>query len=73
MRIKLDENMPSVLASRLDALGHDVRTVWEEGIAGRIDSVIWEAAQREARLLITQDMDFSGAQRFAPGHITGFY
>lgn len=67
MRIKLDENLPSRLAPRLAALGHDVQTAGEEGIAGHVDAVIWEAAQPEARFLITQDMDFSDTRRFAPG------
>jgi predicted nuclease of predicted toxin-antitoxin system len=48
-------------------MGHDVQTVGEEGIAGRVDPVVWEAAQRETRFLITQDMDFSNAQSFVPG------
>ena len=67
MRIKLDENLPSQLASRLNELGHDVQTVGEEGLSGKPDSLIWEAAQREARFVITQDMDFSDTRRFAPG------
>jgi len=67
MRIKLDENLPSRLASRLAGMGHDGQTVGEEGIAGQTDPVIWEAAQREARFLITQDLDFSQVRRFAPG------
>lgn len=67
MKIKLDENLPRRLASRLAGMGHDVQTVGEEGIAGRVDPVVWEAAQRETRFLITQDMDFSNAQSFMPG------
>jgi predicted nuclease of predicted toxin-antitoxin system len=67
MKIKLDENLPRRLASRLAGMGHDVQTVGEEGIAGRVDPVVWEAAQRETRFLITQDMDFSNAQSFVPG------
>ncbi len=67
MKIKLDENLPSRLASRLAAMGHDVQTVVEEGIEGKPDPAVWEAAQRDARFLITQDMDFSDARRFAPG------
>jgi len=67
MRIKLDENLPAPLASRLAAAGHDVHTVLEEGIAGKPDRVVWQAAQREARFLITQDMDFSNAQLLVPG------
>ena len=67
MKIKLDENLPSFLAPRLAAMSHDVHTVVEEGIAGKSDPVVWQAAQREARFLITQDMDFSNARRLAPG------
>jgi predicted nuclease of predicted toxin-antitoxin system len=67
MNIKLDENLPFRLASRLPSLGHDVHTAQAEGLTGRLDAEIWEAAQREARFLITQDLDFSDARRFAPG------
>jgi predicted nuclease of predicted toxin-antitoxin system len=66
MKIKLDENLPRRLASRLAGMGHDVQTVGEEGIAGRVDPIVWEAAQRETRFLITPDMDFSNAQSFVP-------
>jgi predicted nuclease of predicted toxin-antitoxin system len=67
MKIKLDENLPSLLAPMLAAMDHDVDTVVEEGIAGRPDPIIWQAAQREARFLITQDLDFSNAQLLTPG------
>jgi predicted nuclease of predicted toxin-antitoxin system len=67
MKIKLDENLPRAVASRLVAMGHDAQTVVEEGIAGKADLQVWEAAQREGRFLITQDMHFSDARRFAPG------
>ncbi len=53
MNIKLDENLPSRLASVLAGMGHHVQTVPEEGIAGKPDVTIWETAQREARFLIT--------------------
>ena len=67
MKIKLDENLPRALASQLAAKGHHVHTVVEEGIAGAGDPQVWEAAQREERFLITQDMHFSDTRRFAPG------
>jgi predicted nuclease of predicted toxin-antitoxin system len=67
MKIKLDENLPSLLAPRLAAMRHDVHTVVEEGLAGKADPVVWQAAQSEGRFLITQDMDFSNAKRLAPG------
>lgn len=71
MKIKLDENLPEALALRLAARGHDVETVRQEGLAGLDDPPVWNAAQREARFFITQDLDFSDARRFAPGTHTG--
>ena len=67
MRIKLDENLPSRLVPLLTQLGHDVDTVVTEHLAGRDDDVVWRAAQRDGRFLITQDLDFADARRFVPG------
>jgi predicted nuclease of predicted toxin-antitoxin system len=59
VKIKLDENLPATLAEPLAALGDDVDTVPEEQLSGRPDPDVWDAAQRDARLLVTQDLDFS--------------
>ena len=67
MRIKLDENLPVRLAAVLGDLGHDVDTIADENLNGKSDREVWEAAQRETRFLITQDLDFSDVRRFAPG------
>jgi predicted nuclease of predicted toxin-antitoxin system len=67
MRIKIDENLPLEIALTLNSFGHDVHTAQDEGLNGCVDPVIWEAAQRDQRFLITQDLDFSDARRFAPG------
>ena len=67
MKIKLDENLPYRLAAVLNDLGHDVHTLHGESLLGHADTEIWEAAQRESRFLITQDLDFSDLRRFAPG------
>lgn len=71
MRIKLDENLPLRLASVLHCFGHDVHTTRQEALSGHPDAEIWEAAQNESRFLITQDMDFSDARKFAPGSHCG--
>jgi predicted nuclease of predicted toxin-antitoxin system len=67
MKVKLDENLPLRLATRLKGLGHDVHTLRDERLIGHPDREIWEAAQNESRFLITQDLDFSDLRRFAPG------
>jgi predicted nuclease of predicted toxin-antitoxin system len=71
VRIKLDENIAASAAVRLAALGHDVHTVIEENLSGRVDSDVWAAAQLEERFLITQDLDFSDKRRFAAGSHAG--
>jgi predicted nuclease of predicted toxin-antitoxin system len=71
MRIKLDENLPVQLAAILAKLGHDVHTVPQEKLSGKTDLEIWQAAQQDARFLITQDLDFSDTRRFIPGTHSG--
>jgi len=71
MKIKLDENLPSGLATVLKALGHDVQTTRDEGLQGCPDEQVWDAAQAESRFLVTQDLDFSDSRRFAPGSHCG--
>ena len=67
MKIKPDENLPAQLANNLQAFGHDVETVPEEGMAGYQDAAIWSAAKSEQRFLLTQDLDFSNVMAFVPG------
>lgn len=67
MKIKLDENMPVRISAALNAMGHDVETVYSEGLSGAKDDVVWAASQGEQRLLITQDLDFSDSRRFQLG------
>jgi predicted nuclease of predicted toxin-antitoxin system len=71
MNIKLDENLPATLAQALRAMGHDADTVPEEALAGHIDTDVWQAAQRERRFLVTQDLDFSDVRLFRPGTHAG--
>lgn len=71
MKIKLDENLPVRLAAILSARGHDVHTVPDENLSGHPDADIWNAAGKEGRFLITQDLDFSDARRFLPGTHAG--
>src|SRR5688500_6107597 len=71
MNIKLDENLHVDLVPILGALGHDVDTVPGEGLEGKPDVVIWDAAQSARRFMITQDLDFSDVRKFVPGTHAG--
>jgi len=67
MKIKLDENLPTRLEGLLENLGHDIDTVYEEGLSSAIDPVVWKAAQVADRFFVTQDLDFSDIRAFKPG------
>jgi predicted nuclease of predicted toxin-antitoxin system len=67
MKVKLDENLPESLIASLAVLNHDLDNVRLEGLSGRSDSAVWQAAQSAGRFLITQDLDFSDMRKFAPG------
>lgn len=67
MKIKIDENLPFSLVNELARLGHQVDTVPEEGLSGATDPMVWQAAQKEERLFITQDLDFSDIHFYEPG------
>ena len=67
MKLKLDENLPLRLKAILKDLGHDVHTVQQENLTGALDLRIWNSAQKESRLFLTQDMDFSDLRKFMPG------
>jgi hypothetical protein len=40
VKIKLDEHIPQPLSPVLEALGHDVRTVVNQGLTGHSDEAI---------------------------------
>jgi predicted nuclease of predicted toxin-antitoxin system len=64
VKIKLDENLPAGLANDLKVLGHDADTAREEGLTGRPDKDLWDAAGAAERFLVTQDLDFSDLRAF---------
>lgn len=71
MKLKLDENLPVRAATHLRAIGFDVDTVHDENLVGAPDDTVWQSAQSEGRFLVTQDLDFSDARKFAPGSHCG--
>ena len=66
MKLKLDENLGPRGLNLLQASGHDVATVREEGLGGASDATVLEACVAEERTLITLDHDFGNVLRFPP-------
>lgn len=66
MKFKLDENLGDWAAAPLIADGHDVCTVANEGLCGKPDSEVLQAAVQEGRCLITLDIEFANPLVFPP-------
>ena len=71
MKFKIDENLPSELADLLVSAGHDAVTVFVEGLAGEIDDKILKVCQKEKRVLVSLDLDFSNVRAYPPGEYDG--
>ena len=71
MRFKLDENLGSRSARLFPEAGHEVETVFDEGLSGACDEVVFEACIRENRCLLTLDLDFADVVRFPPHKTAG--
>jgi predicted nuclease of predicted toxin-antitoxin system len=76
-----DENIHPDIVGRLRAMGRDVRTVHDEGLAGSADVAVLERARQQGRVALTHDSDFGtlavhagapflGIVYLRPGHIS---
>lgn len=70
-RLKLDENLSRHLKPILTSFGHDVETVEDEGLLGKLDPVIASAASTETRMLLTLDVEFADLRKYPPGSHSG--
>ena len=64
-------NLPVEVADLLCTAGHDAATVFEEHLAGRPDTHIASACQRERRALVTLDTDFADLRAYPPDQYPG--
>ena len=71
MRLKLDENLGRRGIEALEAAGHDVATVWEQGLTSAPDPEVIAVCRDECRCLVTLDLDFSNPLRFRPADYHG--
>ena len=71
MRFKVDENLPIDVAKMLRQAGHDAATVLEQQLGGSDDAQLAALCQRESRILVTLDMDFSDIRHYPPAGFPG--
>ena len=71
MKVKLDENLPRAASRAVEAFGHDVDTVVDEGLGGESDARVLAEAGRAGRFLMTLDRGFGDVRRYPPGSHQG--
>ncbi len=71
MRFKVDENLHPDVAGELRRLGHDAMTVFDQGMQGSADENVAAVCQREARALVTLDLDFADVRAYPPQDYPG--
>lgn len=71
MRFKIDEDLHDEVAALLSGAGHDVHTVYEEGLRGSPDNAIAQCCRRENRVLVTPDLDFADIRTYLPADHAG--
>jgi len=71
VKIKLDENIGRRGLELLKASGHDVMTVWDQGLRSIPDEELFEICCAEDRALVTLDRDFGQVPRFPPAQSAG--
>jgi predicted nuclease of predicted toxin-antitoxin system len=71
MKFKLDENFGVRTQSVFAEFGHDVETVFQEGLSGATDHDLYRVCVDEGRCLVTLDLDFADITRFPPHEVGG--
>ena len=71
MKFKIDENLPIEIAGLLRNAGYDPVTVIEQNLSGTSDANLSVICQKENRILVTLDNDFSDIRTFPPEKFSG--
>jgi predicted nuclease of predicted toxin-antitoxin system len=66
MKLFADECVYLATVQALRSWGHDVENTHEIGLDGQPDETILAHAQKERRILITADFDFSNIRNYPP-------
>ena len=69
--VKLDENLGLSAIELLRHAGYAAERVYDEGLSGAKDPVVWQRVCQEHRFFITLDLDFADIRRFPPGSHPG--
>ncbi len=71
MRFLVDENIFPKITSYLRSLGHDVKSLRDEGLFRITDDKIVQMARNENRTIITFDKHFGNVLKYPPSDTAG--
>jgi len=64
----IDENMSATLVAALRTNGYTAEHVYDAGLQGQLDTLVFAYAQAHQEVLITGDLDFSDIREYRPPH-----
>jgi len=67
MHIEIDEDLPNRLVVLLREQGYEASSVYEQGLQGAKDSVLWQIVQQQGYFFITADKGFGDIRQYPPG------
>src|SRR4030067_2988129 len=71
MQFKIDENLPAEILSLLVNTGYNAKTVNDQQLQGINDPALIDICNREHRVLVTLDTDFSDIRSYPPEEFSG--
>lgn len=71
MHVKVDEDLPPLIAEWLRDRGYEASTVVEQGMGGWKDAPLWAAVQRAGDLFLIADKGFGNIRDFPSGSHNG--
>lgn len=71
MKFLVDENVFPKITLHLRSLGHDVKSIQEEGLNRIADDEIVRLAKKEDRAIITFDKHFGNVLKYPPSNTAG--
>lgn len=71
MKFKIDENLPIDFVNILRKDGHKAKTVAEQNLQGKEDSVIIEKCSEEGYILVSLDLGLSDIRAYPPNEYSG--
>ncbi|MBL8825638.1 MAG: DUF5615 family PIN-like protein [Planctomycetaceae bacterium] len=71
LKFKVDENLPIEVAVQLRDAGFDAMMVVDQQLGGCRDPIVAEICRREARAIVTLDLDFADIRTYPPADYPG--